>query len=163
MGRHKKNNVYVIDKEKQIVVGKASNTQNEFIFDLEYFDKIKDMCWYETNNGYIMHKGLNGSILLHRFVLDFPQGKVVDHINHNRKDNRKQNLRICTQKENVYNRTIKSRGKLKEFGISTAKRNKNLYYIVDIGNQYRGCYKDIELAKKCRDLYYNKVYGNHLD
>ena len=40
---------------------------------------------------------------LHRFLTDCPQGMVVDHINGNTLDNRRENLRVCTQKENVRN------------------------------------------------------------
>lgn len=41
---------------------------------------------------------------MHRDVLDVPNDLVVDHINHNGLDNRKENLRICTKGENAINR-----------------------------------------------------------
>jgi hypothetical protein len=40
---------------------------------------------------------------LHRFVMNCPKGMEVDHINHNKLDNRKENLRICTRSENGKN------------------------------------------------------------
>lgn len=44
-------------------------------------------------------------ILLHRLILKCPEGLVVDHINHDKLDNRKSNLRICTRANN--NKNIK--------------------------------------------------------
>ncbi|AJG91747.1 HNH endonuclease [Bacillus tropicus] len=40
---------------------------------------------------------------LHRVIMDAPKGKVVDHMNHNGLDNRKNNLRVCTIAENRQN------------------------------------------------------------
>ena len=44
-----------------------------------------------------------GSISLHRFIVDAPKGLQVDHINGDTLDNRRENLRICTQAENNRN------------------------------------------------------------
>jgi len=40
---------------------------------------------------------------MHRFIMDPPEGMVVDHRNGNRLDNRRSNLRVCTQKQNTHN------------------------------------------------------------
>lgn len=42
-------------------------------------------------------------IHLHRLIMNCPEGMVVDHVNHDTFDNRKQNLRVCTQSQNMKN------------------------------------------------------------
>jgi hypothetical protein len=43
-------------------------------------------------------------IFMHREVMNCPVGMVVDHINHDTLDNRKENLRVVTQRQNLANR-----------------------------------------------------------
>ena len=50
----------------------------------------------------------SGSITLHRLILSFPEGLSVDHINGDTLDNRKINLRACTQMDNIKNQRPKS-------------------------------------------------------
>ena len=49
----------------------------------------------------LKHKGKK--IRLNRFVMNPPEGKVVDHIDGNIYDNSRKNLRVCTHSENVLN------------------------------------------------------------
>ena len=69
--------------------------------DNEDFDKLKVINWYITHYGYA--KNDNHSYI-HRLILNCPDDKYVDHINHDKLDNRKSNLRICTRRENNINR-----------------------------------------------------------
>lgn len=58
--------------------------------------------------GYAVHnftvEGQSYSIPMHRFLLDVPEGMIVDHRDGNGLNNRRSNLRICTPAENSRNR-----------------------------------------------------------
>lgn len=84
----------------------------EFYFDLEDYDLIKDHCWFLNKGGYVctnirdVNKN-NTIILMHRLVMNCVDDKVsVDHINHMTNDNRKSNLRIATQSQNLMNQSM---------------------------------------------------------
>lgn len=63
--------------------------------------------WHESDNGYAVKKtrvkGKNISVRMHRVVMNAPEGLVVDHINQNKLDNRKVNLRCVSQQVNTWN------------------------------------------------------------
>ena len=75
------------------------------LIDLEDINKVKDYKWC-LSHGYVFNQKNN--IRLHRLIMDCPEDMVVDHINRNRLDNRKSNLRICTIQQNSMNRDIQS-------------------------------------------------------
>lgn len=43
-------------------------------------------------------------VLMHRLIAGAPKGKQVDHVNHNKLDNRRANLRLASSSENMMNR-----------------------------------------------------------
>ena len=78
---------------------------NYFLISTHCLQKVIKHNWYIDGNGYPMTY-TSRSKTLHKFLLGKQQkGYVIDHINRNKLDNRYNNLRIITQKENSYNRT----------------------------------------------------------
>lgn len=143
-------------------IGYTSNTNRPFYFDLEDYDLIKERCWSETNNGYILTRyPRTKEILLHRYIMNNPEGMFIDHINHNKADNRKMNLRIVTSQENAMNRKMQSNNKS---GFTGVHRHQNKW-IATIGlNRVKiqlGSYDDIEDAFNARKEAEKKYFGDY--
>lgn len=80
------------------------------IVDAADYDWASGFCWfYHHKNTYARRAGgVSGRwIYLHREIMAPPSGLVVDHINRNKLDNRRCNLRVCTQAENTRNADYK--------------------------------------------------------
>lgn len=107
-GRHFKQNNYIIkDKYAEIVINSKYGTIKALI-DLEDVNLCKKHYWtcnyQKTGNSFYIKTVINNKVLrLHRFITNCPKNLVVDHINHNTLDNRKENLKICTKFENSTN------------------------------------------------------------
>jgi hypothetical protein len=135
----------------------------EFYFDLEDYDKIKDYHWFIDPQGYV--RTSNPSRRMHRIILGLNDSNImVDHIHHKKFDNRKSELRIATNSQNQMNRDIPSQNKSGFRGVSWHK-NKNAW-IVQIGIngklKYIGIFKDIEDAISARldaEKYYFGEYN----
>ena len=70
-------------------IGWTSNTDEEFYFDLEDYDKIKNYCWYKDKHDYICASERdikNKQVFLHKVILGLEEcnwKKIqIDHIKH---------------------------------------------------------------------------------
>jgi hypothetical protein len=90
-----------------------SNRECEYFeIDDEDYDLISKYTWY-VNRRYLTTNIGGKKTLLHRLLLGLVtgNGKVVDHQDGNPLNNRRDNLRLCTQQQNVRNSRKKSKNK----------------------------------------------------
>ena len=82
------------------------------IVDDEDFEWLSQYKWCCNSNGYAQRKvtinGKRATVLMHREIMQPPPDMHIDHINGNRLDNRRCNLRIVTPQQNQFNRRIQS-------------------------------------------------------
>lgn len=146
--------LYILHEKENYVEGRFQNGE-VFYIDYEDFEKVSKYYWH-LEKGYA--RGTRHNTLMHRFILGLTGDKharyniEVDHINRNRLDNRKSNLRVITRKENMMN---KSDYKNNTSGIKGVKWNKNLNkWQVQISHNgkrvHLGVFEDLEDAKKAR-------------
>ena len=102
----------------------------------------------------------NNPVLMHRFILDFPDGEI-DHINHNKLDNRRSNLRICSHEQNSYNTKLRSDSTTSFKGVSFDKsRNRFCSFINQNSSRYfLGYFSTPEEAAEAYDEKAIELFG----
>ena len=101
VNKNKNENIY--DLTGEYGIGYTSKGE-EFYFDLEDYNLIKDYCWHK-HHGYFVAKINGKSVGLHKLIMNDLENQCdIDHIKtENKFDNRKLNLRKTTRQQNACN------------------------------------------------------------
>lgn len=75
----------------------------QFLFDPEFLSLVSSRKWHSSQKGYIVSGKGETRILLHRYVMNAPPNKQIDHINRDKADCRRCNLRLAENAENCAN------------------------------------------------------------
>lgn len=131
----------------------------EFYIDKDDVDLVKQYTWC-INQGYVINRD---GVMLHRLLTNAPSYKDVDHINHNKLDNRRCNLRIVFDYENLWNQKISKNNTSGATGVYFDKDSNKWIALICVNreNKYLGRYPSFEEAKNARKQAEEKYYGEY--
>lgn len=138
-----RNEIRIKDQYAELIIrNKTQEIVGVALIDLDDVDKCREIKWTLDKNGYV--RGGKDKVRLHRFLLNYNGDLDIDHINRNKLDNRKDNLRIVPRAINAQNNSA--------MGISyDVKTNKWRARIQRYGNYYDvGSYNTPEEAHLAR-------------
>lgn len=147
-----------------------TNKGEEFYFDLEDYDKIKDYCWHLDKDGYLrtninLDDGKRTMILMHSLIMNTigQQNIMPDHINgkETRHDNRKSNLRIATKSQNNINQPIRKDNTSGVKGVDWDKEDQKWKVRIQVNHKrvLVGRYSSFEDAIQARKEAEAKYHG----
>lgn len=137
------------------------------IIDDEDFDWLSSYKWHARKGssrvGSMYYPSSYKVGVMHRFIMNPPEGMQVDHINHNPMDNRRCNLRICTLKENLYNRRRKPHPKTKSrfLGVYPSLKKWQATIGVNYKRVYLGTFNTQEEAAREYDKHAKIHFGQY--
>ena len=135
-------------KQIKLTQGKVALVDNE---DFEYLNQWK---WF-FDGKYAGRREKTGEkeIFMHRFINNTPQGFLTDHINRNKLDNRRINLRTVTYQQNQFNRNLSKNSSSGYMGVNWDKFNNKWLSRIKINDKLLnlGRFSDIKDAIKTRE------------
>ena len=139
-------------------------SNGRFVFvDNDIYDQIADLSCFENNRGYptlrIFENDKWTVKSLARYVMGFPKGFDVDHVNGQKNDARRESLRTCTRKENLANKAARSDSKT---GFKGVYYEHGLYHVrlTINGERHRyGSYATLENAVSVAEALLRDAYG----
>lgn len=124
----------------------------EVLIDKDDYNKVSKYTWKLNEEGYIYGTYKGKHTYIQRVIMNTPKDYDTDHINQNKLDNRKCNLRICKHSENIRNRRKYSCNNSGFKGVYLHKKSyKWKTYIRNEGKTINlGTYNKLEDAVKVR-------------
>jgi hypothetical protein len=146
-------------KNISLTQGKFAMVDDE---DYEYLNRHK---WY-FEKGYAARKEgvIRGKITyMHRVIMQTPDGMDTDHINGNKLDNRRENLRVCTHAQNTRNRNYQINNTSGYKGVSFDKSRNKWHVAIKVNGLHinKGRYDTVEEAARAYDEAARYYFGEY--
>lgn len=143
---------------KLILVRYKDRLFGSLVDDKDY-DYLNQFKWYLRGKGYAVRNhlrcGKKTSMRMHREIMNCSHDKQIDHINRNKLDNRKCNLRFCTNSQNKMNSKGYRMSSSKYKGVYFHKGNNKWCAEINFNNKQK--YLGIFKIEKEAALVYNQA------
>lgn len=158
IAKQREKNRYYIDGDVAHLFTKKGE---EILVDSDDVDRLIKACRWYVADGYAFGHIGERPMPMHRFITNANKPLVVDHRNHNKLDNRKSNLRVCTSSQNSMNRMMQSNNTSGVIGVHYDKHRKKWKAEIKINrkNRYIGRYNTIEEAVNARKAAEEVLFG----
>jgi hypothetical protein len=157
-GKHTKGNVIRFDNGVGycLLNGKYGDGKY-FMFSLEDLNLVYLASWFLTKKGYVYGhlRGTQRECFFHKLIiLDIPENFQIDHINGNKQDNRRENIRVAEGFQNQANRIACGVSKQRNGTFQTEVRFKGRVY-------YLGTFPSFETARQAYVEKKNELCGEY--
>ena len=132
--------------------------------DASDYELLAPYSWCVSAQGYAVAR-IGGKVVKmnrHLLGLRVGDGRIVDHRNRDRLDNRRRNLRICSIKENHRNVSTSKNNKVGQLGVRMTKGGRyNVRIVADGVEHHIGNYETLEDAVQARNAAEDKYHGEY--
>jgi len=119
---------------------KPLNSDKLMKVDDEDYEELSKHKWWFNNKGYphtyIYVDNKRTSIFMHQILIKPPKGLQIDHIDRDKLNNQRDNLRIATQSQNNMNRIKQKNTSSKYKGVSWHKEHKKWRAYITFKDKY---------------------------
>jgi hypothetical protein len=119
--------------------------------------------WRLNSKGYAIRSfTINGKeivLCMHREIMQAQRGQFVDHIDHNRLNNGRANLRFVTQQQNLMNRRLHRNNSSGQKGVSRLHDKWHARIQLNEQSIHLGFFDDLETAAQVYDVAARKLFG----
>ena len=124
------------------------------------YEKHHVFNWHKNGDGYAIRKSNKKCKFLHREILAPNKGLFTDHINGNKLDNRRCNLRVATAQQNAFNQRGVN-GKTKGVTWVAKRRKWQAQAKLNYKTYWLGYFSELDDALLAYDNFAKKHYGRY--
>lgn len=130
------------------------------------YEKVSPFKWSINGKAGYAVRGLveNGKArtqLMHRLIMDAPEGSRIDHVNGDKLDNRRRNLRFATRSQNAMNKGKPKNNTSGFKGVSWYKKAKKWCARIKVNGKtiHLGLFAEIKIAARAYDAAARELHG----